>query len=190
MSNTILEPFSALKDLIECFAFVEARYVVGGSVASSVMGEFRTTHDIDVLCELPGSRLSAFCSEAARYFSVDSEAVQSHLEIGRSYNILHEETCIKIDLFPAVSGFHQKELERALCISPSGSPCSFRIATAEDIVLAKLDWYHRGGRTSQRQINDVRSVLLFNQSTLDETYLKEWADQLKVLDLLTELLAT
>jgi hypothetical protein len=51
-------------------------------------------------------------------------------------------------------------------------------------VLSKLEWFDRGGRVSQRQWADVRSVLDIHRSSLDLDYLHRWAESLGVADLL------
>jgi hypothetical protein len=63
------------------------------------------------------------------------------------------------------------------------------VATAEDTILRKLEWYRAGGETSERQWNDLRGVLKVSGPHLDLVYLRHWAPFLKVDDLLERLLA-
>jgi len=63
------------------------------------------------------------------------------------------------------------------------------VATAEDTVLRKLEWYRAGGETSERQWNDLRGVLKVSGAQLDREYMYEWARYLKIDDLLDRLLA-
>jgi hypothetical protein len=63
------------------------------------------------------------------------------------------------------------------------------VATAEDTILRKLEWYRAGGETSERQWNDLRGVLKISGARLDLAYLRQWAPFLKVEDLLDRLLA-
>lgn len=63
------------------------------------------------------------------------------------------------------------------------------VATAEDIVLAELDWYQAGGRVSERQWQDVLGVLSVQAGWLDLRYLREWASNLGGSDLLERALA-
>ena len=58
------------------------------------------------------------------------------------------------------------------------------VASAEDTVLAKLRWYRETGGASDRQWNDVLGVLKVQGPTLDRAYLREWAVELKLTDLL------
>ena len=58
------------------------------------------------------------------------------------------------------------------------------VATAEDTILAKLEWYRMGGGVSERQWRDVLGVMKVQADRLDLAYLRQWADQLNVSDLL------
>lgn len=53
------------------------------------------------------------------------------------------------------------------------------ILSAEDIVLAKLDWFRMGGGSSERQWRDILGVLKTEQKQIDITYLWQWASENK-----------
>ena len=58
------------------------------------------------------------------------------------------------------------------------------IASAKDTVLAKLEWYRMGDEMSDRQWNDVLNVIKVQGERLGHDYLRRWAVQLGVTDLL------
>jgi hypothetical protein len=58
------------------------------------------------------------------------------------------------------------------------------VATLEDTLLAKLDWYRRGGEVSERHWRDVLGIMMVLGNKLDFAYLQQWAKELKVSDLL------
>jgi hypothetical protein len=81
--------------------------------------------------------------------------------------------------------FVKEQLSRArrqiLAIEPQAEAM---VATAEDTLLAKLDWYRMGGEVSERQWRDVLGILEVQAGSLDLDYLRKWAKQLRVGDLL------
>ncbi|MBC8508691.1 MAG: hypothetical protein H8D34_27855, partial [Chloroflexi bacterium] len=58
------------------------------------------------------------------------------------------------------------------------------VASPEDNILAKLEWYRLGGEVSDRQWQDILSVLKIQGERIDRTYLQHWAEQLMVSNLL------
>lgn len=57
-------------------------------------------------------------------------------------------------------------------------------ASPEDTILAKLDWFKKGGSVSDRQWRDILGVIKVQGRALDKDYLGKWARDLKVSDLL------
>ncbi len=60
------------------------------------------------------------------------------------------------------------------------SGVALHVATAEDTILAKLEWAKLG--QSERQLRDVRGILDTRGDTLDVAYVERWAVDLDVLD--------
>jgi hypothetical protein len=58
-----------------------------------------------------------------------------------------------------------------------------QIATAEDTILAKLEWAQISGG-SARQLEDVRNLLTALGEHIDHSYLMRWANALGVDELL------
>jgi hypothetical protein len=111
-------------------------------------------------------------------------AIQAH----RSFNVIHIRSAQKVDIFPATEEFHEAQLERATVIplGAGGIPCP--VASAEDILLAKLRWYRMGGEVSERQWGDIAGILAVAPG-LDAAYLRKWAARLGVEDLLDKAVA-
>ena len=53
-----------------------------------------------------------------------------------------------------------------------------------DTVLRKLEWYRLGREVSDRQWNDILGVIRTQGDRLDFDYLRHWASELGVADLL------
>jgi hypothetical protein len=62
------------------------------------------------------------------------------------------------------------------------------MATAEDSIVSKLEWYRLTDETSERQWNDVTRLVRLLGDHLDITYLRQATDTIGVRDLLDRLL--
>lgn len=102
-----------------------------------------------------------------------------------SFNIIHFDTMMKIDVFIPKPGLYAQEVARNVKneILVEGER-SFMLASPEDILLNKLEWYRMGGEVSDRQWNDVLGILKVQGTALDMDYVRRWAAALKVADLL------
>ena len=81
--------------------------------------------------------------------------------------------------------FDRRAFERSRPASIGGDEgATLPISSAEDVVLAKLDRYQRGGEVSERQWTDVMGVLRATGSALELPYLHQGAVELGVADLL------
>ena len=160
------------------------RYLVGGSVASSLLGEPRATNDIDLLVDMTESQVEPFAAALGPDFAVDEEALRDAIRGRRSWNIFYLPLVTKVDLFiKRTDPFDESELQRRRLV-PLGPAGGLYVATAEDIVLRKLVWYREGGEVSDSQWRDVLGVLSVSGATVDPGYLRRWASSLGVADLL------
>lgn len=171
------DPLSIARSLGAVFDRIGISWAVGGSMASSVHGLPRTTQDLDLVAALTPNAGMTLATEAVG-FSVDGESLRDAIRAGRSYNVFHEATMTKVDLFPAVGRFERNQLTRARKFS--GIP----IVAAEDSILAKLRWFRLGEEVSERQWRDVLGVMDVQRGRLDEAHLDQWAAELGIVDLL------
>jgi hypothetical protein len=58
------------------------------------------------------------------------------------------------------------------------------LASPENVIVNKLEWFEMGGRVSDRQWNDLLGILKRQGANLDLAYLDRWAAALRVSDLL------
>lgn len=161
------------------------RYAIVGSLASSAHGAYRATADGDLLAEIPPQRAQELARLLGPDWYADGDMMERALRAHRSFNVIHIPTAQKVDIFPALTEFHTKQLERATAIPVFRDldQMSFLVATPEDVLVSKLHWFRLGGETSQLQWNDITG-LLERGSTLDFGYMHEWARRLGVDDLL------
>jgi hypothetical protein len=159
-------------------------YFLGGSVASSLQGEPRSTNDIDFVVDLRSESVAALIRELGEEFEVDEEALRDAVRARASWNIFHLSSMMKIDLFIRRPGaFDDSEFarRRTLELEPG---VALAVKSPEDSVLRKLVWFRDGGGVSSTQWRDVVEVLRVSSQGLDERYLVEWAEKLGVGPLL------
>jgi len=161
-------------------------YIIGGSLASTLYGMVRTTQDSDIIAEMRLEHLQPFVSALRDEFYVDDEMIAESIRRNSSFNIIHRETMFKVDVFiPRPRPFLQSELARAQRQTFTfESEASAKFASPEDTILSKLEWYRLGGEVSERQWRDILGVLKTRAGELDLDYLRKWANELKVADLL------
>ena len=178
----------ALQEAVAAIESLGIDYFVGGSMASIVHGEMRTTQDADVIVHLDAPSVVQLAHALESSFFVDSEFLAECLALGISSNVIHKASGFKLDLFPLRErAFSKQEMARAVRVEVLRG-VRMRVATAEDCVLSKLEWYEKGNRASDRQWRDVLGILKNNASSLDRSYLRNWASQLGIAELLHQAL--
>ncbi len=162
------------------------RYCVGGSVASSVYGEVRTTLDVDLVADLGPEHVDALVAAVESDFHVVDEAIRRAVSDRSSFNLIHEETLVKADVYvPPDDPTHLEQLARSRRVALRSEPGSeVELASPEDVVIHKLRWYEMGGQVSDRQWRDVLGVLKVQSPTLDLGYLESAAAALGLSELL------
>jgi hypothetical protein len=181
------EPLLVVARLARTFEDLAIRYVVGGSLASSLYGIPRATQDVDLVAEIELPHVEALTSSLAGEFYVDAGMIRDAIRRRASFNVIHLATMFKADVFiPRGDAWSHEELSRARCEqfdTPDGR-VTIRFASAEDTVLQKLAWYRLGNEVSDRQWGDVLGVLKVQSGSLDREYLEHWARLLNISDLL------
>jgi hypothetical protein len=161
-------------------------YHVGGSVASSAYGMYRASADVDFVIDPTADQLEALARDLESEFYVSRAAMAEALTNRSTFNAIHDRTSFKIDFFiKGSSPFDAEELRRSIRqVVGAARERTVLIKSPEDTVLRKLEWYRRGGEVSERQWQDVLSVLAAMRGQLDEEHLDRWSRELNVADLL------
>jgi len=136
-------------------------YFVGGSLASSVHEVARATLDADIIARLEPEQAGRFAKELGPEFNADVDAIADAVMRRSSFTVIHIATAFKVDVFvPHSTEYADLEMERRqshVIDESSGERMAF--ATAEDTLLAKLQWYRQGNEVSERQWRDVLGIL-------------------------------
>jgi hypothetical protein len=165
-------------------------YLIGGSLASTLHGMVRTTQDSDIIAEMHNEHIQRFIELLHNEFFIDEEMINDSIEHNSSFNIIHRNTMFKVDVFiPSPRPFLRSQITRAQRQTfDLESEVSANFASPEDTILAKLEWYRMGGEVSERQWRDILGILKTRAGELDLDYLRKWAVELKVSDLLERVL--
>ena len=180
----------ALRPVLAQLDRLGVRYCVGGSIASSLHGAGRSTLDVDLAAELNETTALTLARGLEREFYVSQVGVRDAVRRKACFNLIHLGTSFKVDIFVSKDRpFDHSVLNRATLVSlDDNDTLSARITSAEDIILLKLEWYRLGNETSERQWDDVTRVGKVYGERLDQLYLRQWAKELGVADLLERLL--
>jgi len=180
------DPIAVTLLVIDALDALGVPYLIGGSLASAVHGVLRATMDTDLVADLRLEHAEPLARALGGTFYVDAESIREAVLHQRSFNVIHLETMFKVDVFVVKNRpFHHSQMERRMAQVIATDPDrTAYVATAEDTILAKLEWYRMGGDVSERQWRDVLGVMKVQADRLDLAYLRQWAAQLNVSDLI------
>jgi len=161
-------------------------YAVGGSLASSLHGVMRSTLDVDIVADMKPEHIQPLVTALSKEFYADDEMMHNAIKYHSSFNLIHYETAFKVDIFiRKLRAFDQMQLKRRRTTIIATDPEQrVYVVSPEDIILAKLEWYHIGGEAYERQWRDILGVLKTRAGELDLDYLRKWAEELRIGDLL------
>jgi hypothetical protein len=158
-------------------------YMTTGSIASSMQGEPRASHDIHLSAAAVPNLLRAF-PEPAFYLTEDS--VRDALRQRSMFNLLHVAEGDKVDFWILTDEpYDQARFARKRTEEFLGMP--LKVSAPEDTILMKLRWSKMMG-SSEKQVTDALRVLEVQRGALDIDYLQRWSAQLGIEDLWKDLL--
>ena len=177
----------AIQPVISAFQELSIPYYIAGSIASSVYGIARATMDVDIVADIKTTHASSLKQLLEKEYYIDEGMIKEAIRSFSSFNLIHLETMIKIDIFIHKPQSYSEEVlrrKRKDTLEESGNASEFYFSSAEDIILNKLQWYEMGGKISERQWLDVVGVIKVQSTNLDRDYLRRWAAKLQLLELL------
>jgi hypothetical protein len=161
--------------------------MVSGSIVSSLQGEPRATHDADLVIDISAEDLPALLGaldDPSLY--LDDQAAASAVSQHRMFNLIDTTTGDKVDFWPLTdTAFDRSRFTRRIAVEALGM--RLVVSAPEDTILKKLEWSRQSGG-SEKQFGDALRVYEVQAGQLDEEYLRNWATELGVADLLARLL--
>lgn len=184
------EPIQVTMQVVDVLEKLGIDYVIGGSLASALHGVARATMDSDIVANFKEEHVVPFVEALKSTFYVDDEMIRDAIRTNRSFNVVHLATLFKVDIFIAKDReFDRLQIGRrsSYLLSAERNESAY-VASAEDTILAKLEWYRMGDEVSDRQWKDILGVIKVQADSLDLEYLRRGANLLKVADLLEKAL--
>jgi hypothetical protein len=156
-------------------------HMLAGSFASTYHGDPRTTNDIDLVIDPSRDALEAFVAglDPERFY-VGSAAARTAFERRGQFNVVLLDSGWKADLIVRKDRpFSHSEFGRRQPAEIAG--VSLFVATAEDTIIAKLEWARAG--ESERQVRDVVGILEVAGARLDREYIARWVAEMDLVPL-------
>lgn len=166
------------RDVLDRLERLGIRYFVTGSWALSVHAEPRMTRDLGLVLDLDLADYERRVRPAFEDAYLVNDVIDGR---GRAMGgLIHRTEIVRVDLMVGRRDVWAKEaLERSRVVDHPGLGRA-RVISAEDLILAKLEW---SGGISELQLRDCRSVVRIAPD-LDWDYLERYAAILGVPALL------
>jgi len=156
---------------------IDVDYMISGSMAITFYAVPRMTRDIDIVIELESTGVGKLVTAFGKEFYIDEDSVRSAIASSSIFNMLHNETLIKVDLIIRKNTeYRALEFQRRQTFKLGETQIS--VVSAEDLILSKLVWAKES--QSELQLGDVRLLVNTDHRKLDWEYLQAWAVELGV----------
>jgi hypothetical protein len=154
-------------------------YMLTGSWASSVYGEPRSTHDVDLVIDVWLDAVQALrAAFDSSDYAFDDVAAANAVRTRGMFQLWHHASGASVDFWVcADEPFAVASLERRRRLDVLGVP--LYVIAPEDLVVQKLRWADMSGG-SEKQMNDVRGVLDVQAGSLDVGHIDRWANELGI----------
>jgi hypothetical protein len=155
-------------------------YMLTGSMAMNFYAQPRMTRDIDVVVALQPADAARVVQLFSPDYYVSREAVDSSIAQQSLFNLIHNESIIKVDcIVRKQSEYRLAEFNRRQRITIDDFETW--IVSKEDLILSKLFWARDSH--SELQLRDVKNLV---STGCDRVYIQRWTGELGVANLWQE----
>lgn len=160
--------------------------MITGSIASSLQGEPRATHDLDVVVQVDENAVAALLAAfPSPEFYHDESAVLDAVRNRSGFNVIETAEGDKVDFWLLTDdAFDQSRFARKYEEAVFG--IHLKVSAPEDTILQKLRWSDLSGG-SEKLYGDALRVYEVQHARLDQVYLDKWSKSLGVEDLLARI---
>lgn len=152
----------------------------------------RSTMGMDLVADMTEVHVSEFLRIFDKDFYLSEPAVRDAIRRTSCFNLIHLSTSFKVDVFVSRRrSFDVDAMNRAnMARLGDNLVLDIRVATPEDSIISKLEWYLKTNETSERQWDDVSRLVKPLGDAADMEYLIASAKSVGVQDLLERLVST
>lgn len=156
-------------------------YMLTGSMAMNYYAQPRMTRDIDVVVALRPADSARIVQLFSPDYYVSPEAVDSSIAHASMFNLIHDESVIKVDcIVRKQTEYRLNEFNRRQRIKIDDFETW--IVSKEDLILSKLFWAKDSH--SELQLRDIRNLV---STGCDSAYIERWTAELGVVSLWQEI---
>jgi len=147
-----------LRRVIQVLEEMATDYMMTGSIASSLQGEPRSTHDIDIVIPIQESSAQKLVEAFPRPdYYLNKESILDAIRLCGSFNLIDLRSGDKADFWVLTDEpFDRSRFSRRYTEEFMG--LRLRVSAPEDTILAKLRWAKLPGG-SEKQFTDALRVL-------------------------------
>ncbi|MBI4712234.1 MAG: hypothetical protein HY762_02865 [Planctomycetes bacterium] len=168
-----------LKRVVQTLNQAGIEYMLTGSVASSLQGEPRSTHDIDLVITIQKPQMNRLIQAfTPPDFYIDKDSILEAIQRKSMFNLINIKSGDKVDFWLLTdeafdkSRFSRRSSEKFMGIT-------LRVSSPEDTIMAKLRWAKMSGG-SEKQFTDALRVYEVQCGNLDTAYIEKWVKKLEV----------
>jgi hypothetical protein len=174
------DELDVVRDVSARFERAGVAFMLTGSMAMNYYAEPRMTRDIDLVVALSAGDSEVIVRNFEQDYYVSREAVREAIAREGMFNLIHNETVIKVDVIVRKSSLYRRsEFERRARIHIEDF--STYIVSKEDLIISKLCWARDSH--SELQLRDIRNLIA---TGCDRGYIDSWTNELGVHNLWQE----
>lgn len=168
-----------LNKVVQTLESAKIQYMITGSLASSLQGEPRSTHDIDVVIAIQKSAIRELLQAfSPPDFYLEEESIRKAISEQSMFNLIDTKEGGKVDFWILTNEpFDQARFSRRYSEEFQG--LKMQVSTPEDTILAKLRWAKLCGG-SEKQFTDALRIYEVQFGRLDIAYLEDWIKKLNL----------
>lgn len=178
-----------MRSILAVLQELNTPYAIGGSVASSAYGAYRTTNDIaiSIKMDLADSEKFIRALTALGYY-VHIDAILDAVIWQTPFNVIDAASGLKVDFFlVGKSPLETSVFERVRTVPidwESGEEAV--MYSPEDVIIYKLKYFNEG--RMPKHPRDILAMLETHQQTIDLDYISYWASETGVEAVWVEIL--